>query len=40
MCFFYSAHRDGVKRIQHMDSFDRYMSISKVCKTEKKIFIL
>jgi len=26
-----NAHRDSLKRIQHMDSFGRYMSISKVC---------
>lgn len=32
MSYICSAHRDSVKRIQHMDNFGRYISISKVCK--------
>jgi hypothetical protein len=35
-----SAHRDSIKRIQHMDSFGRYISISKVRQTTAMIFNL
>ena len=30
-----NAHRDSIKRIQHMSNFSRYISISKVCQIKQ-----
>ena len=34
-----NAHRDSLKRIQYMDSFNRYISVSKVCNLQTRFHI-
>jgi hypothetical protein len=40
MILFCSGHRDSIKRIQYMDSFGRYISLSKVGEREKNFVLL